>query len=86
MGQDQLSEPAAFPGNIPSRRHQREKGMGQGRSCTAGSEPSGTTWKNHPGNDPALSPPLLPEVCAADVFQLGILEEEHWFLGGGSIN
>lgn len=39
------------------------------------------SWKNDPGTDPGL----LPEVCAADGFQLGILEEQRWFWGVGAL-
>lgn len=58
MGRDQVTEPGAFPGNVPSQRHQRENGAG---AALGGFEQRwemlGTTWKNDPGKAPALPPP-----------------------------
>lgn len=57
MGQDQFTEPGAFPGNIPSRRDQWENGAGAALGgFEQHREMPRTTWENDPGKAPALPP------------------------------
>lgn len=59
MGQDQLTEPGAFLGNIPSQRHQRENGDGAhggaelwGFNNAAAFRNAGSNLGNDPGKNP----------------------------------